>query len=78
MASIEGPEYPFYTQRSTALLKVRYWIAKESLMKAAASLEMARDAQNICVALENNANSLDMVSTEIGDDRPLSRCSFLF
>ena len=44
-------------------------------MKAAVRLERARDALIICVSLKNNAKSnFDMVSSEIGNDRSLSRC----
>ncbi|PWA96383.1 G-protein beta WD-40 repeat-containing protein [Artemisia annua] len=75
MASVES-EYPFYTQGLTALLKARRWIAKKLVLKAAVRLGRARDGQHAW-ALENNAkSSFDMVSSEIGDDRPLSECSF--
>nr|GEX34986.1 hypothetical protein [Tanacetum cinerariifolium] len=80
----EAIQYPFYTEGSTALLKARYWIAKESVLKAAVRLGRAKrkrddpdedlDAE-INWALEN-AKSFDMDCSEIGDDRPLSGCSF--
>ncbi|XP_076943798.1 uncharacterized protein LOC143614174 [Bidens hawaiensis] len=76
----EAVEYPFYTEGSRELLKVRYEIAKESIVKAAVRLGRARrkrddpdedvDAE-INWALENAQSC-----SEIGDVRPLVGCSF--
>ncbi|KAJ9563332.1 hypothetical protein OSB04_008492 [Centaurea solstitialis] len=80
----EAVQYPFYTEGSTALLKARYEIAKDSVVKAAVRLARARrkrddpdedlDAE-INWALET-AKTFGMDCSEIGDDRPLSGCSF--
>ncbi|KAI3818636.1 hypothetical protein L1987_12451 [Smallanthus sonchifolius] len=77
-------EYPFYTEGSMALLKARYVIAKDSVVKAAMRLERARrkrddpdedvDAE-INWALENT-QSFALDCSEIGDVRPLAGCSF--
>lgn len=89
VASPEGGEeeniqYPFYTEGSKALLEARREIAKYSIVKAALRLQRARrkrddpdedlDAE-INWSLEQ-AGSLVLDCSEIGDDRPLSGCSF--
>ncbi|CAI9272875.1 unnamed protein product [Lactuca saligna] len=80
----EAIQYPFYTEGSTALLKARYEIAKDSVVKAAMRLKRARRKRNdpdededaeINWALEN-AKTFSLDCSEIGDDRPLSGCSF--
>lgn len=87
-APSEGPEeeiqYPFYTEGSIALLESRLDIAKYSIVKAALRVHRARrkrddpdedlDAE-VDWALKQ-ASSLALDSSEIGDDRPLSGCSF--
>jgi len=80
----EAVEYPFYTEGSMALLKARYAIAKDSVVKAAMRLERARSMRNnpdedldaeINWALDS-AKSFGMDCSEIGDVRPLAGCSF--
>ncbi|KAB2604443.1 U4/U6 small nuclear ribonucleoprotein PRP4-like protein [Pyrus ussuriensis x Pyrus communis] len=77
-------QYPFYTEGSKALLNARIDIAKYSIRRAALRLERARrkkddpdedmDAE-LDLVLEQ-AKSLELDCSEIGDDRPLSGCSF--
>ncbi|KAB2608311.1 U4/U6 small nuclear ribonucleoprotein PRP4-like protein [Pyrus ussuriensis x Pyrus communis] len=77
-------QYPFYTEGSKALLNARIDIAKYSIRRAASRLERARrkkddpdedmDAE-LDLVLEE-AKSLELDCSEIGDDRPLSGCSF--
>ncbi|CAK9175265.1 unnamed protein product [Ilex paraguariensis] len=88
LAQAEGTEeeiqYPFYTEGSEALLEARKEIAKYSIVRAALRLHRARrkkddpdedlDAE-VDWALKQ-AGSLAMDCSEIGDDRPLSGCSF--
>lgn len=87
-AQTEGPEediqYPFYTEGSQSLLEARVEIAKYSIVKAALRLHRAKrkkddpdedyDAE-VDWALKQ-AESLVLDCSEIGDDRPLSGCSF--
>lgn len=81
----EGPQqYPFYTEGSKELLQARIDIAKYSVVKAALRLERAKrrrddpdedfDAE-IDWALKQ-AGNLELYCSEIGDDRPLTGCSF--
>lgn len=81
----EGPQsYPFYTEGSNVLLEARIDIAKYSIAKAAARLERARrrrgdpdedvDAEMDYVLKQAGGFILDC--SEIGNDRPLSGCSF--
>lgn len=82
--SEEEIQYPFYTEGSKALLDARIDIAKYSLVRAATRLQRARrrrddpdediDAE-IDWALKQ-AENLVLDCSEIGDDRPLSGCSF--
>ncbi|KAH7850263.1 hypothetical protein Vadar_029987 [Vaccinium darrowii] len=74
-------QYPFYTEGSKALLQAKVEIAKYSIQRAALRLQRARrkrdedlDAE-IDLALKQ-AGSLLLDCSEIGDDRPLSGCSF--
>lgn len=79
-------EYPFYTEGSMALLKARYAIAKDSVVKAAMRLQSAKrnrdnpdedlDAE-INMALDS-AKSFGLDCSEIGDVRPLAGCSFSY
>ncbi|KAK9053935.1 hypothetical protein SSX86_025010 [Deinandra increscens subsp. villosa] len=79
-------EYPFYTEGSPELLRARYSIAKDSMVKSAMRLERARrkrddpdedlDAE-INWALDN-AKSFGLDCSEIGDVRPLAGCSFSY
>lgn len=74
----------FHTIGSMALLKARCEIAKDSVVKAAIRLGRAKrkrddpdehlDAE-INSSLEN-AKKISLNCSEIGDDRPLSGCSF--
>ncbi|KAK8658423.1 hypothetical protein V6N13_036630 [Hibiscus sabdariffa] len=80
----EDIEYPFYTEGPKELLDARIDIAKYSIVKATARLQRARrkrddpdedmDAE-IDWALRQ-AGNLVLDCSEIGDDRPLSGCSF--
>ncbi|KAL6987222.1 hypothetical protein U1Q18_012973 [Sarracenia purpurea var. burkii] len=80
----EEIQYPFYTEGSNALLRARVEIALYSISRAALRLQRARrkrddpdedlDAE-IDWALKQ-AGSLVLDCSEIGDDRPLSGCSF--
>ncbi|KAK3031473.1 hypothetical protein RJ639_035508 [Escallonia herrerae] len=80
----ESIQYPFYTEGPKSLLDARVEIAKYSIVRAAMRLQRARrkkddpdedlDAE-INWALEQ-AGSLVLDCSEIGDDRPLSGCSF--
>ena len=80
----EELEYPFYTEGSQSLLNARIDIAKYSLARAALRLQRAqrrRDDPDEDVDAEINwalkqAENLNLESSEIGDDRPLSGCSF--
>lgn len=85
----EGPEeemvqYPFYTEGSRTLLEARVEIAKYSIVRAAMRLQRARrkrDDPDEDLDAETNwaldqAGSLALDCSEIGDDRPLSGCSF--
>ncbi|KAI6696839.1 hypothetical protein NL676_016958 [Syzygium grande] len=76
-------QYPFYTERSKAILDARIDIAKFSIARAALRLERARrrrDCPDEDVDAEidwelKKAESLSLHCSEIGDDRPLSGCS---
>ena len=80
----ETLQYPFYTEGSKSLLDARVEIAKYSIMRAASRLSRARrkrddpdedlDAEIDWVL--KGAGSLVLDCSEIGDDRPLSGCSF--
>ena len=80
----EELQYPFYTEGSKSLLDARIDIAKYSLARAALRLQRAQrrrddpdedmDAE-VDWALKQAAN-LSLEFSEIGDDRPLSGCSF--
>ncbi|XWS68302.1 hypothetical protein CRYUN_Cryun04dG0079000 [Craigia yunnanensis] len=80
----EDIEYPFYTEGPKELLDARNDIAKYSVVKASARIQRARrkrddpdedmDAE-IDWALKQ-AGNLVLDCSEIGDDRPLSGCSF--
>ncbi|CAA7388471.1 unnamed protein product [Spirodela intermedia] len=81
----EGPiKYPFFTVGSKELLDARVDIAKYSLARAGARLERARrrredpdedpDAESEMVLQQAGGFSLDC--SELGDDRPLTGCSF--
>ncbi|XP_010258680.1 PREDICTED: U4/U6 small nuclear ribonucleoprotein PRP4-like protein [Nelumbo nucifera] len=81
----EGPQtYPFYTEGSKELLEARVDIAKYSIVKAAMRLERARrrrddpdedlDAEMDSALKQASGFVLDC--SEVGDDRPLSGCSF--
>lgn len=83
-ADEEMIQYPFYTEGSKALRDARIHIAKYSIARAALRLHRARrkrddpdedeDAE-MDYAL-SYASSLTLDSSEFGDDRPLSGCSF--
>lgn len=77
-------QYPFYTEGSKSLLDARIDIAKYSLVRAASRIQRAQrrrddpdedmDAE-LDWALKQAAN-LSLEFSEIGDDRPLTGCSF--
>ncbi|GAB2269825.1 hypothetical protein Dimus_004743 [Dionaea muscipula] len=77
-------QYPFYTEGTKELLEARMHITKFSILRANERLQQARrkrddpdedlDAE-IDFALRQ-AESLVLDCSEIGDDRPLSGCSF--
>lgn len=77
-------QYPFYTEGSKALLNARIDIAKYSIKRAASRLERARRKkddpdEDMDAELDwalRQASSLELDCSEIGDDRPLSGCSF--
>lgn len=77
-------QYPFYTEGSKALLDARIDIAKYSLARVASRLQRAqrkRDDPDEDVDAEmdwalKQAGSLALDCSEIGDDRPLSGCSW--
>eukprot|EP01018_Ginkgo_biloba_P005469 Gb_29006 [translate_table: standard] len=82
---MEGPQiYPFYTEGSQELLKARTEIMKFSLPRAVSRIQRARrkredpdedeDEELNCVLRQ--AAQIIMDCSEIGDDRPLSGCSF--
>ncbi|KAL0540418.1 hypothetical protein IC582_024655 [Cucumis melo] len=83
-AEEEVLQYPFYTEGSKALLDARIDIAKYSILRASSRLERAkrkRDDPDEDVEAEmdwalRQAESLVLDCSEIGDDRPLSGCSF--
>ncbi|XP_012085943.2 U4/U6 small nuclear ribonucleoprotein PRP4-like protein [Jatropha curcas] len=77
-------QYPFYTEGSKELLDARIDIARYSIQKAALRLQRARrkrDDPDEDVDAEidwalRQAGGLVLDCSEIGDDRPLSGCSF--
>jgi len=77
-------QYPFYTEGSKSLLDARIDIAKYSLVKAALRIQRAqrrREDPDEDVDAEidwtlNQAANLNLEFSEIGDDRPLTGCSF--
>ncbi|KAJ0978012.1 hypothetical protein J5N97_013486 [Dioscorea zingiberensis] len=77
-------EYPFYTEGSKELLEARVSIAKYSIARAAARLDRARRRrddpdEDVCAEIEyvlKQAKEFVLECSEIGDDRPLSGCSF--
>lgn len=77
-------QYPFYTEGSKALLDARIDMAKYSLVRAASRLQRARRKrddpdEDMDAELDwalKQAGSLVLNCSEIGDDRPLSGCSF--
>ncbi|CAL9133500.1 U4/U6 small nuclear ribonucleoprotein PRP4-like protein [Musa acuminata AAA Group] len=84
-AEDEGPhQYPFYTEGSKELFETRVEIAKWSVARAKARLERARrrrddpdeDEEAEAEFVVNQAGGLVLECSEIGDDRPLSGCSF--
>lgn len=84
-AEDEGPQvYPFFTEGSRELRDARVWIAKHSLARAAGRLERARrrrddpdeDEEAEAVEVVGQARELVLECSEIGDDRPLTGCSF--
>ncbi|XP_022726592.1 U4/U6 small nuclear ribonucleoprotein PRP4-like protein isoform X1 [Durio zibethinus] len=80
----EDIEYPFYTEGPKELLDARIDIAKYSVVKAAARVQRAqrkRDDPDEDMDAEidwalKQAGNLVLDCSEIGDDRPLSGCSF--
>lgn len=84
-AEDEGPQaYPFYTEGTKELLDARTKIAKYSLVRAAARLERARrrrndpdeDEEAEAMEVVSQARELVLECSELGDDRPLTGCSF--
>lgn len=84
-AEDDGPQvYPFYTEGSQELLDARKKIAKYSLVRAASRLERARrrridpdeDEEAEAMEVVGQARDLMLECSEIGDDRPLTGCSF--
>lgn len=77
-------QYPFYTEGTEALLDARVHIAKYSLAMAALRIQRAqrkRDDPDEDMDAEmdwalRQAEDLALDCSEIGDDRPLSGCSF--
>ncbi|EEF32299.1 U4/U6 small nuclear ribonucleoprotein Prp4, putative [Ricinus communis] len=77
-------EYPFYTEGSKELLNARIDIAKYSVVKASLRIQRARrkrddpdeDVDSEIDWVLEQAGSFVLDSSEIGDDRPLSGCSF--
>lgn len=80
----EFVQYPFYTEGTKALLDARVDIAKYSLVRAALRIKRAqrkRDDPDEDMDAEldwalKQAGNLVLDCSEIGDDRPLSGCSF--
>ncbi|CAH9068693.1 unnamed protein product [Cuscuta epithymum] len=76
-------QYPFYTEGSKALLDARLEITKYSIVKSASRLDRARrkrddpdeDLDAEVDSALNQAGTLVLDCSEIGDDRPLSGCS---
>jgi U4/U6 small nuclear ribonucleoprotein PRP4 len=83
-AEEEFVQYPFYTEGSKELLDARIDIAKYSISKAALRLQRARRKRDDPDEDEdaeidwslNQVESLSLNCSELGDDRPLSGCSF--
>ncbi|KAH8506627.1 hypothetical protein H0E87_013434 [Populus deltoides] len=83
-AEEEFVQYPFYTEGSKELLDARIDIAKYSISKAALRLQRARRKRDDPDEDEDaeidwslkQAESLSLNCSELGDDRPLSGCSF--
>ncbi|VFQ80402.1 unnamed protein product [Cuscuta campestris] len=79
----EEIQYPFYTEGSKALFEARVEIAKFSIVKAVSRLDRARrrrddpdeDLDAEMDSALNQAGTLGLDCSEIGDDRPLSGCS---
>ncbi|WRX14115.1 WD40 repeat - like 10 [Theobroma cacao] len=80
----EDIQYPFYTEGPKELLDARIDIAKYSVVKAAMRVQRAqrkRDDPDEDMDAETDwalrqAGNLVLDCSEIGDDRPLSGCSF--
>ncbi|OMO53711.1 hypothetical protein CCACVL1_28403 [Corchorus capsularis] len=76
----EEIQYPFYTEGPIELLDARIDTANYSLVKAAERLQRELDYENHMDEAEilNQAGNLVLDRSEIGDDRPLSACSFSY
>ncbi|XP_042432757.1 U4/U6 small nuclear ribonucleoprotein PRP4-like protein [Zingiber officinale] len=84
-AEDEGPQqYPFYTEGPNELLEARVDIAKFSVARAKARIARARrrrddpdeDEEVEAEYAVDQAGGFILECSEIGDDRPLSGCSF--
>lgn len=79
-------QYPFYTEGSKELHEARVHIAKYSMARAAARLERAKqrrdnpdeDVEAEAQYMVKQASGFVLECSEIGDDRPLSGCSFSY
>lgn len=80
----EQIEYPFFTEGSQELLKARLDIARYSLPRAKARIERAKrrhedpdeDPEAEAELVVKQAGEFVLECSEIGDDRPLTGCSF--
>ncbi|KAM7271488.1 hypothetical protein ACFE04_030702 [Oxalis oulophora] len=79
-------EYPFYTEGSKELRDSRVYIAKYSIIRAAQRLQRARRRrddpdENMDAEIDwalTQAKSFVLDCSEIGEERPLSGCSFSY
>ncbi|XP_002439389.2 U4/U6 small nuclear ribonucleoprotein PRP4-like protein [Sorghum bicolor] len=80
----EQIQYPFFTKGTQELLKARVDIARYSLPRAKARIEMAKrchedfdeDPESEAELVVKQAAEFVLECSEIGDDRPLIGCSF--
>ena len=80
----EQIQYPFFTEGTQELLKARVDIAQYSLPRAKARIERAKrrhedpdeDPEAEAELVVKQAGEFVLECSEIGDDRPLTGCSF--
>lgn len=77
-------ETTWYHEGPEALRTARFWIAYYSLPRAKERLEQAKELKDLpsstragrMVELQKKIQSLNLECSQVGDDRPISHCSF--